>query len=137
MNTATVDWLLTQPIWLLAQDGDAATIAADGAAEVTGEPTGNLITQIIGNPLNLILISGILFLLLVMRPQQQQMREHQKALQGLKKNDRIVTSGGIHATVVAAQSGETTVTLRIDDSSGARMTVNRDAIAKIIADESE
>lgn len=91
--------------------------------------------MILANPLNLILVSGVLFILLVLRPQQKQMKEHQKRLGDLKKNDRVVTSGGIHGTVVQANSGESVVVIRIDDSSGARLTINRDAIANIVAEE--
>ena len=138
---------LAQPMWLLAQaEADLTGVAEDpglagevadpsATAASTGAPTEGLLTQIFGNPLNLILISGILFILLVLRPQQKQMKEHQSALSSLKKNARVVTSGGIHGTVVQANAGESTVVIRIDDNSGARLTINRDAISKIVADE--
>lgn len=124
-----------QPVWILAQAESAenAAPAADGSA--TGAPASSLIEMILANPLNLILVSGVLFILLVLRPQQKQMKEHQKRLGELKKNDRVVTSGGIHGTVVQANSGESVVVIRIDDSSGARLTINRDAIANIVAEE--
>lgn len=124
-----------QPVWILAQAESAenAAPAADGSA--TGAPASSLIEMILANPLNLILVSGVLFILLVLRPQQKQMKEHQKRLGDLKKNDRVVTSGGIHGTVVQANSGESVVVIRIDDSSGARLTINRDAIANIVAEE--
>lgn len=124
-----------QPVLILAQAESAenAAPAADGSA--TGAPASSLIEMILANPLNLILVSGVLFILLVLRPQQKQMKEHQKRLGELKKNDRVVTSGGIHGTVVQANSGESVVVIRIDDSSGARLTINRDAIANIVAEE--
>ena len=124
-----------QPVWILAQAESAenAAPAADGSA--TGAPASSLIEMILANPLNLILVSGVLFILLVLRPQQKQMKEHQKRLGELKKNDRVVTSGGIHGTVVQANSGESVVVIRIDDSSGARLTINRDAIANIVVEE--
>ena len=125
--------------WLLAQaettaqatEAAAQAASADGA---TGAPTSSLFTQILGNPFNLIMISGILFILLVLRPQQRQMKEHQKALTELKKNDRVVTNSGIHGTVVQASSDDPVVVLRIDENTGTRVTVNRDAISKIITE---
>jgi preprotein translocase subunit YajC len=86
------------------------------------------------NPLNLILMSMILFFLLVVRPQRNDMKKMQQKLAALKKNDRVVTSGGIHGVVIQANSGEPTVVVRIDENSGARITINRDAIAKVLTD---
>ena len=63
------------------------------------------------------------------RPQKKQREQQEKAHAELKKNDRVVTHGGIHGVVVQTQDG--LVTLRIDENSGARMTVNRDSIASI------
>ena len=108
----------------------------DPSAEVA-QAAPSLLEQFFGNPLNLLLISGILFVMLVLRPQQKQAREMQAALAGLKKNDKVVTASGIHGTVVSAGSDEAVVTIRIDDNSGARMTVNRDAIAKILNSETK
>jgi hypothetical protein len=66
--------LLTRPLWLIAQAEGEAAVAAEGQA--TGAPSTSLIEVILGNPLNLLLISGILFVLLVLRPQQKQMKNY-------------------------------------------------------------
>ena len=50
----------------------------------------------------------------------------------LKKNDRIITIGGIHGTVVSVASDSKVVTIRIDDNT--RMKLNRTAIASIVTD---
>lgn len=121
-----------------AIEDPSANVVADGSlAEEVGQSAPSLLEQFFGNPLNLLLISGILFVMLVLRPQQKQAKEMQAALAGLKKNDKVVTASGIHGTVVTAGSDEAVVTIRIDDNSGARMTVNRDAIAKIINSETK
>lgn len=99
------------------------------------EPPVSFMQEFFGNPLNLLLISGILFVFIVLRPQQKQMREHQNSLSKLKKNDKVITGSGIHGTVVQANADEAIVTLRIDDNTGARMTVNRDSITKIVSAE--
>ena len=134
---------LAKPMCLLAQAEVTSTeaiaegqvVGEDGVA--TGAPTEGLLTQILGNPLNLILMSGILFVLLVLRPQQKQMKQQQQALAALKKNDRVITSGGIHGTVVQVSPEESVITLRIDENSNARMTINRDAVAKIVSEDKE
>lgn len=91
--------------------------------------------EFLASPLNLILISAILFMFLVARPQQKARQQQEKAQAELKKNDRIVTHSGIHGIVVQLQDG--LVTIRIDENSGARMTVNRDSIATITPSETK
>lgn len=59
-------------------------------------------------PLVLILI---VFYFLLVRPQQQKAREHKQLVAALKKNDQVITIGGLHGRIV--EPGETTVTLEI------------------------
>jgi len=65
------------------------------------------------NMLPLILIFVIFYFLLI-RPQQKKQKEHEETLKKLDKNDEIVTTGGIHGTIVNVK--DTTVILRIDDN---------------------
>ncbi|MCM8781047.1 MAG: preprotein translocase subunit YajC, partial [Candidatus Omnitrophica bacterium] len=47
-------------------------------------------------------------------PQKIKERQHQQMLATLNKNDEVVTTSGIHGTIVNVK--ERTVTLRIDDN---------------------
>jgi len=67
----------------------------------------------IANLVPLILIF-IIFYFLLIRPQKRKEKEHKKLLESLVKNDEVVTSGGIHATVVNVK--DKTVVLRIDEN---------------------
>ena len=155
-ESLTRGWLLLAQTENGQGDGEGVAEAANGAAAAPVadpalvdpalvDPAGagpaaggsSFLVEFFGNPLNLILISGVLFIMLVLRPQQKQMKELQRKLAGLKKNDRVVTASGIHGTVVQASAEEPVVILRIDDNSGARMTVNRDAISKILSGETK
>ena len=69
-----------------------------------------------------------------MRKQQQVAAE---ALNNLRKNDRVVTTGGIHGTVVNVSTETGTVTIRVDEATNAKLTVNRDSVAKIFREESK
>lgn len=42
----------------------------------------------------------IVFYLLLIRPQQRQQRQRRDMLGKLKKGDRVVTLGGLHATII-------------------------------------
>jgi len=48
----------------------------------------------IGAFLPLILIFGVFYILLI-RPQQKKVKQHREMLNNLKRNDKVITSGGI------------------------------------------
>jgi preprotein translocase subunit YajC len=64
---------------------------------------------------------------MLIRPQKKQQQEHQKMLKGLEKNDEIVTTGGIHATVVNVK--EKTIIVRIDEN--VKMEIEKNSVAFI------
>jgi len=70
-----------------------------------------------GNPLTglipIILIFAIFYFLLI-RPQRKQQKEHARMVQDLEKNDEVITTGGIHGTIVAVK--DNTFILRIADN---------------------
>lgn len=47
----------------------------------------------------LVLVFGIMYLLLI-RPQQQRMKQHQSMVEGVRRGDTVVTAGGIVGRVV-------------------------------------
>ncbi|MEI7999393.1 MAG: preprotein translocase subunit YajC [Candidatus Omnitrophota bacterium] len=51
---------------------------------------------------------------LLIKPQQQQQKKLKAMLEGLKKNDEVVTASGIHGVVVIVK--DKTVVLRVDDN---------------------
>ena len=61
----------------------------------------------------LILILGVFYFLLI-RPQMKRQKEHKVLIAGLKRNDAVVTTGGLHGRIV--EVGEDTVNLEIADN---------------------
>lgn len=129
-----LDW--TGPVSLLAQlppEGGGEAPAGPGAP--AAQPDS--LTSILLSPFNFMLMLFMMFFLLVLWPQQRQMRQQQKALAdslaNLKKNDRVVTSGGVHGVVVQTSPEQGTVTIRIDEGTGAKMTISREAIARVVS----
>lgn len=72
-----------------------------------------------------------LMLVLFFRASSKQKRDLQKALAALKKNDRVVTSGGLLGVVVALKENEDEVTLKTDDASNTRVRVLKSSIVRI------
>jgi preprotein translocase subunit YajC len=69
----------------------------------------------------------VIFYFLLIRPQKQKEKEHQKMLAGINKNDEVVTLGGIHGTIVNVK--DKTLTLRIDDN--VKMEIEKNSVAYI------
>lgn len=67
----------------------------------------------------------VVFYFLLIRPQKTKEKQHQKVLSELKKNDEVVTSGGIHGVIVNLK--DKTLVLRIDDN--VKIEVERNCIA--------
>lgn len=78
---------------------------------------------------------GVLFYFMLIRPERKKSSEMAEMLKTLKKNDYVVTIGGIFGTVVNVQEGSDVVTLRIDENSNAKIRVRRSAISAIVKDE--
>ena len=75
----------------------------------------------------------IIFYFLLIRPQKKVQDEHKKMIAALKKNDEVVTSGGIHGTIMNVK--EAAVTLKIDDN--VKIDVEKSCIARVKRKASE
>jgi len=69
----------------------------------------------------------IVFYFLLIRPQKAKAKEHQKMIGGLAKNDEVVTSSGIYATVINVK--DKTIILRVDDN--VKIEIEKNCIAYI------
>ena len=82
-----------------------------------------------------LVLVGICYYLIVFRPERKLRQNHAEMLQSLKKNDRVITTGGIHGLVVTANPGASDVVLRIDEGTNTKIRVQRSSIAKVNAGE--
>ena len=80
------------------------------------------------------LMVGVLYYFMVLRPERQQRSRHSELIENLKKNDHVVTAGGLHGVVVNAQPGQPDILLRVDESNNTRIRVQRSSIARVVAD---
>jgi len=103
---------------LLAQQGNGPPAAGD-------KP---LILQFMENPLFPIVGILLIFYLTLIVPERRRRAEEAKRMAAIGKNDRVVTSGGLHGTVVNAPADSDVVTLRLDESGQVRVKVSRWAL---------
>jgi preprotein translocase subunit YajC len=99
-------------------------IAYAQAAPGVGGP-GPLVTI-----LPFILIFVIMYFM-VIRPQQKKAKEHQEMLSKLKRNDEVMTSGGIYGKVIDLK--EAVVTLEV--APNVRIRVHRPQISAVLTAE--
>lgn len=79
--------------------------------------------------LPLILIFGVFYFLLI-RPQQTRQREVKASLAAIRRGDRVITAGGILATVQRVKEGSDEVEVEI--APNVRVIVLRDTISSVV-----
>ena len=84
-----------------------------------------------------IVMIGVLFYVLMVLPEKKKRNEIGRMQEGLKKNDRVVTIGGILGVVVNAPSGSDKVTIRVDETNNTRIDVLRSSISRVLSDEKQ
>ena len=80
------------------------------------------------------LIFGI-FYMMVLRPENKRRAELEKMKTSLKKNDRVLTIGGIYGTVVNAPQGSEDITIKVDEGSNAKLRITRSAVQTVLSDK--
>ena len=61
-----------------------------------------------------IILIYVIFYFVLIKPQKKEQKERRAMLDNLKKNDEVVTGGGIHGTIVNVK--DKTFMLRVDDN---------------------
>jgi preprotein translocase subunit YajC len=84
----------------------------------------------IGQFLPLVLIFAVFYFLLI-RPQQQKQKEMKKMLAELRRGDRVVTGGGILATVTKPPKPEDRE-IEVEIAPNTRVSVLRETISTVI-----
>lgn len=93
-------------------------LAADAA------PGGGL------GPLPILIVVFAIFYFIVIRPGSKDRKKREAQVKALKKHDKVITNGGLHATVAALDAD--TVTLLVDAKQNVRMRYSRTAIWQIV-----
>ena len=82
----------------------------------------------------LIMFGGplLIFWFILMRPERKERKRKAAMLENLKKNDRVLTSGGLYASVAAVHDNE--IVLKFDDGP-TRVRALKSAIASVLTDD--
>lgn len=105
-------------------------LLAQQPPEPSAAPQGNFLFSMF--PLLIILVLGWF---LMIRPMRRQEHERQALLAAVKKNDKVVTSGGLIGVVAAIKEKDDEVTLKVDEGSNVRLRVTKSSIVRILGDD--
>jgi preprotein translocase subunit YajC len=122
-------------IVLFAQDqpkvGQAQTKVAGGKPNAAAPPESNGLLTFL--PLVVVLM---IYLVLFGGPRKTE-KKRREMIDALKKNDRVMTTSGIFATVVSVSPESDRVVLRVDDDKGIKMEFSKAAISQVLNPEAE
>lgn len=118
----SLDTLIAQTV-LLAQDGGAGGAVPPGPQ--------NIWEAFFASPLPLIAGLAMIWYVTWFLPEKRKRQNEARLLASLTKNDRVVTIGGLHGTVVSAAAESDVITLKIDEAGATRVKINRSAVAAI------
>lgn len=100
----------------------------EGIAWAAGPPAPqSMFDTLVANPLVPLAMVVAVFYFVILRPQTKKASEHQTMLKGLKRNDEIVTTGGLIGRI--AELSDNVVTMEI--APGVRVRVERSQITAI------
>ncbi|MCP4594376.1 MAG: preprotein translocase subunit YajC [bacterium] len=82
----------------------------------------------------LILMMGVFFFVM-MRGNRSQQKKKENMINAMKKNDRVMTIGGVIGTIVSVKENE--IVLKVDEASNTKMTFIKRAIQQVISEDDD
>ena len=108
---------------LCLAEASSAAPAAGGGGGV--DPTAQMTQMIM-----MFVCVGLVFYLLILRPESRRRKERESTLNALKTKDKVVTIGGLLGTVINVDKDE--VTLLVDPNKDIKLKFRRSAIESIM-----
>jgi len=107
-----------------------ALLAADNPPAGGGGGENGLMSMLL-----LIAPIALLFYFLLIRPQRREQAQRQKMLDAVKKNDRVVTVGGIYGVVTNVHREANEVTVKVDESTNTKLRLTLGSVARVVGEE--
>ncbi len=82
-----------------------------------------------------LMIIGLLFYVMILRPERKRRADHERLQKELKKNDDIITIGGVYGTVVNAQKDADYITIKVDENSNTKLRITRSSVQTVVNKE--
>ena len=115
--------LLQRGLVALAETADSATPPA-APQTAQADPSTQLVSM-----LGMLVPLGLVFWLLIIRPESKRRKEREQVLNAVKVKDRVVTIGGLYGTVVDIEKDE--IVLLVDPKKDVKMRFRRGAVDSV------
>lgn len=89
------------------------------------------------NPMFPMMLCLFAFFLLMSMGDRKKRKEDQARIASLKKNDKVLTIGGIYGIVANVKPGEDDIVLKIDEDKDVKIKVTKSSIARVVSVASE
>jgi len=94
------------------------------AQDVAAAPGGNVFAQFLP-----IILIFVIFYFLLIRPQQQKMKQHRAMVEALRRGDQVVTSGGIVGKVFKVNDDGM---VEVEIAEGVRVRIVKSTISQVL-----
>jgi len=81
------------------------------------------------------LIFALLYFM-ILRPQRREQKSRKDMLSNLKKNDRVITAGGIYGVVTNVRNDSDEVTIKVDEATNSKLRLTLSSISRVVSAES-
>jgi preprotein translocase subunit YajC len=119
--------------------GDAVLLAADAGGAAGGGGAGGAAApeghEPFGIFLPMLVVLVVLFYLMILRPQNREQARRRAMLSAVKKNDRVVTAGGIYGVVTNVRQEADEVTVKVDEATNTKLRLTLSSIVRVLGDE--
>ncbi|MBU4273052.1 MAG: preprotein translocase subunit YajC [Planctomycetes bacterium] len=105
------------------------TRAALFAQEAEAAPAGNLLNMLLP-----FIAIFVLFYFILIRPQRREQTRRQAMLGAVKKNDRVLTAGGVYGVVANVNRDADEVTVKVDEATNTKLQLTLSSIARVLGD---
>ncbi|MEO6708008.1 MAG: preprotein translocase subunit YajC [Planctomycetota bacterium] len=118
-----------------ASTGDGTTATTGQAQSPGGPPADAAKPSLLGSVVSMapFLIIILIFYFVMLGPERKQRKKREAMIAAVKKGDKVLTTGGMYASVAAVN--EDSITLQASDD--VRLRFSRQAIAQVLEPENE
>jgi preprotein translocase subunit YajC len=88
-----------------------------------------------GSILTVVVPILVIFWFLLIRPQQREQSKRQQMLAAVKKNDRVITAGGVYGVVTNIHREADEVTIKVDEATNTKLRVTLGSITRVLGSD--
>ena len=91
-------------------------------------PAGSSVFAIVNFAMPMLLVFAV-FWILILRPQQRRVKEHQAAINAVKRGDEVITAGGIRGRVTKVMDDDAEVEI----ANGVRVRIIKSTLSGVVS----